>query len=199
VARWRDRTLEWCHARVEPGRYGNQHYLEELAGLAGVRTAASPEIGLAPWNASDRSIRGTPDAPTIDGRPIVFFHFQSLRLHRPWPVLPRVGYPTNYLAPNGARRGVIARTNAWYRLPADQRRLLWEPYLRRLIETADGLGPARAAYWSAVPPVTPAELRRDVRIRRELVLGRIGDAWRRRARPAKHRLRSMARGRRPTA
>ena len=210
VARWRERTLEWCHARVEPGRYGNQRYLEELAGLAGVRVAASQEIGLAPWNASNRSIGGTPEAPTADGRPIVFFHFQSLRLHRPWRALPRGAYPPNYLVPDGLPPRAIGRTNAWYRLPPAHRRLLWVPYLDALIEAADGLGAARAAYWGTVRAVARAELRRDVRIRRELMLGRLGDAWRRRSPPAKHRagrlaagskrrLRSILRYRRPTA
>ena len=88
AARWRQRTIEWCDSRVEPGRYGNQRYLEEMVGQPGVRVAASEEIGVAPWNVSSRSIGGTPDAPTADGRQLVFFHFQSLRLRRRWPGLP---------------------------------------------------------------------------------------------------------------
>lgn len=191
AARWRERTIEWCDSRVEPGRYGNQRYLEQLVGQPGVRVADSQEIGLAPWNASSRSIAGTPDAPTADGRPVVFFHFQSLRLRRR-RVLPPAAYPHNYVTPNGNSTRMVGRTSAWFRLRPAQRRLLWEPYLAALIEEAEGLGPARARYWETVPHVPAAELREDLAIRRALALGTVADAWRRRSSSAKRRARRLA-------
>jgi len=192
AARWRERTIEWCHSRVEPGRYGNQRYLEELTGLAGVRVAASQQIGLAPWNASHREISGTPDSPTADRRPIVFFHFQSLRLRRRWRGLPPVAHPANYLVPDARSPRVVGRTSAWFRLRPAQRRVLWEPYLSALIDAADGLGPAGAAYWGNVPRVSTAELREDAAIRRALALGTVADAWRRRSSSAKRRAGRLA-------
>jgi hypothetical protein len=192
AARWRERTIEWCHSRVEPGRYGNQRYLEELVGQAGVRVSASQEVGVAPWNASSRSIGGTPDAPTADGRPIVFFHFQSLRLRRHRREFPRAAYPANYLTAAAPSRRVVGRTSAWFRLRPVQRQVLWEPYLTAVIRAADGLGPARAAYWGAVPGIATAELREDVAIRRALALGTVADAWRTRSSSVKRRAQRLA-------
>jgi hypothetical protein len=188
AARWRERTIEWCHSRVEPGRYGNQRYLEELVGQPSVQVSASQAIGVAPWNTSHRSIGGTPDAPTVDGRPIVFFHFQSLRLRRRWRALPRAAHPANYLMAEPPSERVVGRTSAWFRLRPAQRRVLWEPYLTALIAAADSLGPARAAYWESVPSVATAELRQDVAVRRALALGTVANVWRSRSSSAKRRV-----------
>ena len=87
---------------------------------------------------------------------------------------------------------MVGRTSAWFRHRPVQRRVLWEPYLAALIDAADGLGPARAAYWNQVPRVGAAEMREDVAIRRALALGRVADAWRSRSSSAKGRAGRLA-------
>lgn len=71
---WRDRCLEWCFARQEPGRFGDQKYLDEWIPLFG-RDAAEipdPSLTMAPWNA--RRHRDAVGAA-------VLFHFHNLRIH----------------------------------------------------------------------------------------------------------------------
>jgi hypothetical protein len=174
VAReWRERTIEWCHDRVEPGRYGNQRHLEPLSALDGVRTAESIGIGLAPWNVGRYTLSGTVGQPVADGTPAVFFHFQSLRpLAR--ARIPRVALPANYLVTS--RRSdtpVVSRVSPWFRVTAEQQRLIWRPYLERLIDEARGLGPAADRWRREMPRVRLPQLRHDWRIRASLAAGRV--------------------------
>jgi len=76
---WQARCLEWCFARVEPGRCGDQKYLDLWPELfpAEVHILQHPELTLAPWNAQMFARR--PGA-ALDP---VFYHFQGLRLVRP--------------------------------------------------------------------------------------------------------------------
>jgi SAM-dependent methyltransferase len=128
LAWWRERCLEWCHARVEDGKMGDQKYLDDWPErFQGVHVVRDPGVGLAPWNVEAHRLGGTPEAPTVDGRPLVFFHYHSLQLH---------GGGRAALRPLGLFRG--ARRTAgllWttaYPLPADEARLVWVPYLREL-------------------------------------------------------------------
>ena len=51
---WRDRCLEWCYARFEEGRFGDQRYLEQFEDHAPGRVfALGPDARLqAPWNSA---------------------------------------------------------------------------------------------------------------------------------------------------
>jgi len=85
---WQDRCLEWCYARVEAGKFGDQKYLDEWPERFGdaVHILRQKERTLAPWNASyfERE-QGGHLAP-------VFYHFHSLRLIRPGTILLYSGY-----------------------------------------------------------------------------------------------------------
>jgi hypothetical protein len=173
VAReWRERTIGWCHDRIEPERYGNQRFLEPLAALLGVRTAKSIGIGLAPWNVGRHTLSGTAGRPVADGTPAVFFHFQSLRLLARGR-LPRRALPANYLVPpNRSDADVVARVSPWFRVTAEQRRLVWGPYLEQLLDEARGLGAAAHRWRRELPRLRCSQLRADWRIRLSLAAGR---------------------------
>jgi len=68
---WRDRCLEWCSARSENGKFGDQKYFEEISSLFAQDVLAlhADARFLAPWNAS--SFRYS-DA--------VLFHFHGFRI-----------------------------------------------------------------------------------------------------------------------
>ena len=77
---WRERCLEWCHDRPEGDRYADQKYLEKFERLFnGVRPLSHPGANLAPWNVANHDVCNGPDGVRVDGRPLVFFHFQGLK------------------------------------------------------------------------------------------------------------------------
>jgi hypothetical protein len=71
---WQEQCLEWCYARVEPGRFGDQKYLDAWPEQfpAAVHILRQTDKTLAPWNASSFAERG-PLRP-------VLYHFQGFRL-----------------------------------------------------------------------------------------------------------------------
>jgi hypothetical protein len=71
---WQDRVIEWCYDRREPGRFGDQKYLDEWPRLFGdrLRVLQRRELALAPWNVRMESERSAV-------RP-AFYHFHSFRI-----------------------------------------------------------------------------------------------------------------------
>ena len=68
---WEDRCIEWCYARSEDGKCGDQKYLDgwPLRFKAETHVLVNKELALGPWNAS-RFPYGQS----------VFYHFHGLRL-----------------------------------------------------------------------------------------------------------------------
>jgi hypothetical protein len=85
---WQERSLEWCYDRIEPGRFGDQKYLEQWEVLFPQETHVVRQVEktLAPWNVEYYFRKA--------GRyyPPVFYHFQSLRIIAPRKIRLRVGY-----------------------------------------------------------------------------------------------------------
>lgn len=79
LGRWREQCLEWCYDRVEDGKFADQGYLDEWPGLPGVRVIENPGVDLAPWNVMQYEIDLKANPPTIDGQPLVFYHFQGFK------------------------------------------------------------------------------------------------------------------------
>lgn len=67
---WQAQCLEWCFRRVEPGRFGDQKYLDLWPERFGNEVRIQESVGLlgAPWNARAR-----------DARDIAAYHFHGLR------------------------------------------------------------------------------------------------------------------------
>jgi hypothetical protein len=76
---WQERCLEWCYARFEDGKFGDQKYLDHWPAMFGgsVHIYSDPDQTLAPWNADFRMARGLKNP-----RP-VFYHFHGLRVVAP--------------------------------------------------------------------------------------------------------------------
>jgi hypothetical protein len=76
---WQERCLEWCFARVEDGKFGDQKYLDSWPDLFAdeIHIVRQTEKTLAPWNVSftERRFGGRLDP--------VFYHFHGLRVVGP--------------------------------------------------------------------------------------------------------------------
>ena len=68
---WEERCIEWCYARIEDGKFGDQKYLDDWPERFGqwVHVLADKELAQAPWNAT-RFPYGSS----------VFYHFHGLRI-----------------------------------------------------------------------------------------------------------------------
>lgn len=74
---WQDRCLEWCYARVEEGKFGDQKYLDDwLTRFKGVHVLKHLGGGVAPWNVQQYKVS---EGPKVNGVPVVFYHFHALK------------------------------------------------------------------------------------------------------------------------
>jgi hypothetical protein len=85
--RWRRQCIDWCYYRLEDDgaggmRYGDQKYLDAWPGrFPGCHVIQHPGAGVAPFNyARYRHSVGTDGVPTVDGVPLVFYHFHQFQL-----------------------------------------------------------------------------------------------------------------------
>lgn len=79
LERWRTQCIEWCYDRIEDGKFADQGYLNDWPGQPGVRVLQNPGAGLAPWNFMRYAIDPYAQPPTVDGGPLVFYHFQGVK------------------------------------------------------------------------------------------------------------------------
>lgn len=71
---WQDRCLEWCFARYEDGKFGDQKYLDAWPELFGsdVHVLRDGTLTLAPWNAVHLWGKGAPRG---------LYHYHNLRFY----------------------------------------------------------------------------------------------------------------------
>lgn len=98
---WRERCNEWCYARVENGKYGDQLYLDHFQRLFGnVKVLLNPGAGIAPWNHEQYRLSRNPGDGTVlvDDSPLIFYHFSALKFVNPDLIFPVE--PGNYDLPS---------------------------------------------------------------------------------------------------
>jgi hypothetical protein len=77
---WGDRCIEWCFARFEEGKFGDQKYLDDwTTRFSGVHVLENIGGGVAPWNMTAYRVSA---GPMVNGVPVVFFHFHNLKWYR---------------------------------------------------------------------------------------------------------------------
>lgn len=86
---WENRCIEWCFARVENGKFGDQKYLDDWPNRfkKQVHVLSEKEVTLAPWNATRFPVGSA-----------IFYHFHGLRILKNQTV--DIG---NYLLPTPTR------------------------------------------------------------------------------------------------
>ncbi len=114
---WRERCIEWCYDRLEGGKFADQKYLDDWPQrFRGVVVQQHKGCNLAPWNWMNYRLTQQDGSILVDGQPLIFYHFQGLKL-----LGPRI-YDPNVLA-YGTR------------MPGRVLKLLYSPYLDTLGET----------------------------------------------------------------
>lgn len=70
---WRDACNEWCYARVEDGKFGDQKYLDDWTiRFAGVHVLQNLQGGVAPWNIQQYQID--------ESFQPIFYHFHNYKI-----------------------------------------------------------------------------------------------------------------------
>jgi hypothetical protein len=137
---WRERCLEWCYARFEDGRFGDQKYLDDWPQrFSGVNVLQHIGGGVAPWNVVNYTLSERDGRPYVDDVPVVFYHHHSLQLFHPSMRLAGGETVTGLREVKSGR--MLWRT--LYPRSAIEDRLVWGPYLEavddalELTRTAD--------------------------------------------------------------
>jgi len=128
---WRERCLEWCYARVEDGKMGDQKYLDDWpTRFPGVVVLKHLGCGVAPWNIQNYRLYQRGSAVWVGDVPLIFYHFHQFK-------------------PLGPRQFDLAQR---YRLSRSQIDLIYRPYIaavRRTIQLVEQARPNfRAGYFS---------------------------------------------------
>jgi hypothetical protein len=128
---WRERCLDWCYDRVEPGRFGDQRYLDDWPErFEGVHVVRHPGAGLGPWCSGGFSLGLHDGQVTVDGRPLLFHHFHGLRLYRPGRTPQALEH-----AAGGNRTRLAGAESLWssdFPLSRLELEALWRPYVDEL-------------------------------------------------------------------
>jgi hypothetical protein len=125
LERWRGQCLEWCYDRVEPGRFGDQKYLDEWPRrFDRVVVLQHKGANVAPWNVSRFKIENISGRVFVDEVPLIFYHFHGLRCVRPGPF-------ASGLSPYAAE------------MTPELRRHVYHPYLRAVLTHRREQPPAR--------------------------------------------------------
>lgn len=81
---WRERCLEWCYDRLEGNRFADQKYLDEWPDrFDKVVVLDDPGANLAPWNLDGHEVEFQDGQCRVNGRPLIFYHFQGVQMIRP--------------------------------------------------------------------------------------------------------------------
>lgn len=129
---WEERCIEWCFARAENGKFGDQKYLDDWPERfeGAVHVLARQDLALAPWNVTRFPISHA-----------VFFHFHGLRIlpgrridlspgyPLPQPVLRHAYDP--YVQQISAATKLLAQLDFTPRPQAQPQR--WHEWLRRWV------------------------------------------------------------------
>ena len=83
---WCDRCIEWCYAKVEEGKFGDQKYLDYFSSISNyVHELSNVGGGVAPWNANQYSFFYKDGNIVMKEKntgkecPVIFYHFHAFK------------------------------------------------------------------------------------------------------------------------
>lgn len=78
---WRDQCIEWCFAKVEDGKLGDQKYLDAWPSrYSAFRVLGHVGAGVAPWNYANYRFTELAGKLHVNDRPLVFYHFHQFQM-----------------------------------------------------------------------------------------------------------------------
>lgn len=132
---WRARCIEWCFHVLENGKYGDQRYLNDWPErFDGVHVLQHLGGGLAPWNGGKFSFEERGGTLLVEGVPAIFYHFQSLKLYWGITTLRRLGLMSRTYRLTPRPIPLVWSYLEVYPVSAQEDRLFWHPYAKRLSE-----------------------------------------------------------------
>lgn len=120
---WRNACIEWCYARAEDGKCGDQKYLDAWSNrFEGIHELQHLGGGVAPWNIQQYSFVDTTSSGIVCRERqtgnifnLVFYHFHGTTFY------------TN---------NIVRLTGGFYKLNLKAKKILYIPYVKSLTEIA---------------------------------------------------------------
>lgn len=81
---WKEKCITWCYDYQDEktGYYADQKYLDDWQqNFDHVKSIDLKTCGRAPWNISDTAITVSNDSFLIGNKPLIYYHFHSLRIN----------------------------------------------------------------------------------------------------------------------
>jgi hypothetical protein len=120
---WKKQCINWCYARYEDGKFGDQKYLDEWPGsYKNIHILQHHGGGIAPWNLQQYTFSEKGDSitgiikKTGTEFKVVFFHFQYVK----------------FLKDDSYDIG-------WYFIPKSVKKLFYSSYIKRIRDTESRL------------------------------------------------------------
>jgi hypothetical protein len=78
---WKDRVIEWCYARYEDGKFGDQLYLDDwTTRFKGVHVLQHPGVNVASWNL-ERFLKDISGAKNGTDSQLILYHFHGVKMY----------------------------------------------------------------------------------------------------------------------
>ncbi|MDH6256032.1 hypothetical protein [Aurantimicrobium minutum] len=117
---WAKECINWCFDTPDSGRYADQGYLDTFPTFQGVSVLTNPGFNLAPWNTGRHIIsrNGQDCSASVDGEPLIFFHFHGIKETRNWFVTSQLiyGSPANMPTRNLVYKPYLSKLSSNQRL-----------------------------------------------------------------------------------
>jgi hypothetical protein len=112
---WKEKCIEWCYAKFENGKFGDQKYLDDWTSrFSGVRVLEQRGAGVAPWNVQQYILKDQGELKLKTGDQdynLIFYHYHGLKFHNE----------------DHLELGL-------YKLSRKVKKLIYGPYVRALLE-----------------------------------------------------------------
>lgn len=139
---WRKECNAWCYRKPEPGKLGDQKYLDYFEEqFNGVKASENKGADVAPWNMKNYrgNIEKKGDKVFVDGNELINFHFSSLDLY----------YPYSKILPNGP-------VNSYgYTRTSPEKKKIYDEYVHAVYEAIEKIRAIRPGFVYGTLPRPP--------------------------------------------